>query len=74
MKVTLQQQRDFYSDFMGEELCPDQKEVSKEELDEVILDCQSMLRYSIDLNNKEEVSYWRKLLQENKVQRRMLTA
>lgn len=56
MKVTLQQQRDFYSDFMGEELCPDQKEVSKEELDEAILDCQSMLRYSIDLNNKEEVN------------------
>ncbi len=73
MKVTLQQQRDFYSAFMGEEICLDQKEVSKEQLDEAISDCQSMLQYSIDQNWKEEISYWRKLLQENKVQRRMLT-
>lgn len=74
MKVTLQQQRDFYSAFMGEELCSDQKEVSKEQLDEAISDCQSMLLYSIDHNDKEETSYWRKLLQENKCKRRMLTA
>ena len=74
MKVTLQQQRDFYSAFMGEEFCPEQEEISKEELDNSILDCQFMLQYSIDRNNKEDIAYFRKLLQKNKVQRRMLTA
>lgn len=74
MKVTLQQQRDFYSELMGEQPCPESEKNSKEELDEAILDCQSMLLYSIDRNDKEEIAYWRKLMQENKVQRRMLTA
>ena len=74
MKQTLKQQRDFYSELMGDQPCPEPEEISKKELDEAILDCQSMLQYSIDQNWKEEISYWRKLLQENKVQRRMLTA
>lgn len=73
MKTTLQQQRDLYSDFMHEDTCPEQEEVSKEKLDEAISDCQIMLQYSIDRGDKEEVSYWRKLLQENKVLRRLFT-
>lgn len=43
-----------------------------EELDEAIDDCIAMLQYSIDVNNKDEIFFWRKLLQGNKVQRRML--
>lgn len=74
LKVILQQQRDFYSAFMGEQFCTEPEIVSKEELDKAIEDCRSMLQYSIDQNWKEEISYWRKLLQENKCKRRMLTA
>lgn len=73
IKMTLQQQREFYAAFFGEEPCPANNELTAKELDEAIADCQDMLQYSIDHNNKEEISFWRKLLQENKVQRRLLT-
>lgn len=72
-KQTLQSQRDFYFSLMGESPCYDEHPATIEELDEGISDCYAMLQYSIDHNDKEEISYWRKLLQENKVQRRMLT-
>lgn len=72
MKETLQQQRDFYRDLMGETGCPEIINVSKEEIEKSIVVCRCMLQYSIDHHMKEEISYWRKLLQENKVQRRML--
>lgn len=74
VKNTLQSQRDFYAAFMGEPQCCERTETTIEELDEAINDCYAMLQYSIDHKNKEEISYWRKLLQENKVQRRMLIA
>lgn len=73
-KQTLQSQRDFYFAFMGEPPCYDDSSATIEELDEAINDCYAMLQYSIDLKDKNEISYWRKLLQKNKVQRRMLTA
>lgn len=78
-KDTLQAERKFYAAFMGDQpLCCYENSVEDsatiEDLDEAIADCNAMLQYSIDLNDKKEISYWRKLLQENKVQRRMLTA
>lgn len=74
-KNTLQSQRDFYTALMGDEIpCCAVEESAIEELDEAIADCIAMLQYSIDQNDKNEISYWRKLLQENKVQRRMLIA
>ena len=74
-KQTLQSQRDMYFALMGEEPCGGENECATlDELNEAIDDCYAMLQYSIDQNNKEEISYWRKLLQENKVQRRALTA
>ena len=74
-KNTLQSQRDFYAALMGDETpCCAIEESTIEELDEAIADCIAMLQYSIDQNDKSEISYWRKLLQENKVQRRMLIA
>lgn len=72
-KQTLQSQRDFYFALMGEQPCYEDCPETIEELDEAINDCYAMLQYSIDHNDKEETSYWRKFLQENKVQRRMLT-
>mgnify|MGYP000065425620 FL=1 len=74
-KNTLQSQRDFYAALMGDETpCYAIEESTIEELDEAIADCIAMLQYSIDQKDKNEISYWRKLLQENKVQRRMLIA
>lgn len=74
-KQTLQSQRDFYAAFMGDESCCCAESIGMiEELDEAIADCNAMLQYSIDQDDKNEISYWRKLLQENKVLRRMLTA
>ena len=75
IKNTLQSQRDFYvSLFPEQSQCCKENKLAIEELDEAINDCYAMLQYSIDQNDKEEISYWRKLLQENKVQRRLLTA
>lgn len=73
-KQTLQSQHDFYFALMCEQPCYDDSSATIEELDEAISDCYAMLQYSIDHNDKEETSYWRRLLRENKVQRRMLTA
>ena len=74
VKNTLQSQRDFYAALMGESQCCGEIKATIEELNEAINDCYAMLKYSIDQKDKEEISYWRKLLQENKVQRRLLTA
>lgn len=73
-KITLKEQEDFYVALMGEDVCcnGDNNQSTIEELDEAIDDCIAMLQYSIDVNNKDEIFFWRKLLQGNKVQRRML--
>lgn len=74
-KQTLQSQRDFFSAFFGEEVCSGEQSATIEELDDAINDCMAILQYSIDRNDKNEISYWRKLLQENKVcRRKLLTA
>lgn len=69
-RQTLQSQRDFYSALFGEEVCGGAQSAMIEELDDAIIDCMAMPQYSIDHNDKNEISYWRKLLQENKVRRR----
>ena len=74
-KNTLQHQREFYSAFYGEDICGAEETATEEELDEAIAECAMMIEYSIDRGDKEEISFWRKMLQENKVQRRkMLSA
>lgn len=76
MRVTLQQQRDFYTALFGEESCASycNEKNTEEEINRAISDCYMCLQYAIDRNDREEISYWRKMLQENKVQRReMLT-
>lgn len=74
--VTLQEQRDMYSKMFGDDkCCSDTTEIKDcSSYDDAISDCVAMLQYSIDQGNKKEVSYWRKLLQENKVQRRLLVS
>lgn len=69
-KNTLMMQRKMYFELF-EDTCPTE-EYSIADIDHAIADCEAMVRYSIDSNNKEELSYWRKLLQENKVLRRQI--
>lgn len=69
-KNILEAQREMYFLLFGDE-CPVEGN-SISDLDSAIVDCEAMVRYSIDSNNKEELSYWRKLLQENKVLRRQM--
>lgn len=73
--ITLQQQRDFYSSFYGDGYCYCNADDSLENIDQAICDCRMLLEYSIDQKNTEEIAFWRKMLQENKIKRReMLTA
>lgn len=75
-KNTLQEQRRLYYAMFGdtESLCCEETGGTIDEYDDAINDCMAMLQYSLDQNDKSEISYWRKALQEVKVQRRMLTA
>ena len=73
-KSTLQDQRDFFSAFFGDDYCGcgDGESASQEEIESAIAECEMMLQESIDRADKSEISYWRKMLQENKVSRREL--
>lgn len=73
-KMTLQLQRELYADLFGDESCGVEQNTTVQQIDDGIDNCIAMIDYSIDLGDKEEISFWRKMLQENKVQRRkMLT-
>lgn len=74
MKQYLQQGEEFYKAMFGEECCCEEEDATLQELDVAIADCQAMLDYSIDLNDKNEIAFWRKLLQKNKMQRRLLVS
>lgn len=73
-KQTLQSQREFFSAFYGDSYCECGcvENVSLEEINEAIVDCKMMIQYSTRQGDKEEISFWRKMLQENKVERRRL--
>ena len=43
---------------------------SIEEIDEGIGECEAMLYYSIHKGDDEEVAFWRRMLQKNKVAKR----
>lgn len=74
MKRTLREERDFYSYFYGDDYCGIERETDLDELEITIDECIGMLWDSIGQNNKEEIHFWRKMLQENKVLRRKLIA
>jgi len=67
---TLAAQRELIFSMYGETCSEEEYELS--DLDSAIADCEEMVRYSIERCDKEEVAYWRKLLQENKVLRRQM--
>ncbi len=68
-KNTLQNQRKFYVAMFGES-CPETGVINIKEIDNAIEDCRATLYDAIDRSDQNEISYWRKMLQENKVQRR----
>ena len=69
-KNTLQKQREMYSMMFGDSGCPVNENCTLEEIEQSIEECKSMLTEAISRSDKDEISYWRKLLQENKVHRR----
>lgn len=71
-KNTLESQRKFYAAIFGEECCPIQTNFNINDIEDAIAECEAMLCEAIHRSDKDEISYWRKLLQENKVQRREL--
>ena len=75
-KQTLQSQREFYAAFFGDGFgceCAMKFTGTKEELNEAIAENTMMLQDSIDQGDKDEIAYWRKLIQEQKTLRRLLT-
>lgn len=52
----------------------EEDEVQMQSLNENILEIEAMIDHFITLNNQEEVSYFRKMLQRTKVQKRILKA
>ena len=71
-KATMQQEEAMYAAMFGEE-CPS-NDVTLSEINESIDECQAMLDYSLNLANKEEIAFWRKMLQRAKVERREILA
>lgn len=41
------------------------------DFDEAIDDCKNMLLYSLDMQNKKEIAFWRKMLQQTKTDKRL---
>lgn len=71
--VTLQQEREaIHAFFVDEDICFTESTLTRDELDEAIGECHCMMLYAIDRGDKEDAAYWRKMIQENKVKRRLL--
>ena len=58
----------FISDFIGCECF--QNECNSSKFDESIEQINAMINYCIDIKDEEEISFWRKLLQQTKVAKR----
>ena len=71
----LQDEREAVYAFFGDEYrCYETESQTKEEVEESIMDCHMMLLWAIERQDKEEISFWRKHLQENKVRKRSIPA
>lgn len=71
LKNTLHERMRIYTAIFGEDnCCPEQNISSIKEIDQAIGECKAMLYEAIERSDKQEISFWRKMLQENKVQKR----
>ncbi len=73
-KTSLQDAEKAYFDMMGEAPCFTPASISIEELDTNIQECHAMLSHAITTSDKSEIAFWRKMLQQAKMQRRELLA
>ena len=70
-KNTLHERMQHYTEIFGEDsCCPKENICSIEEINQAIGECTAMLYEAIDRSDRQEISFWRKMLQENKVQKR----
>ncbi len=71
--MTMQEAHAEYVSFMGE-TCVAESIPRLSELENNIEECKSMLDCAIYRADKEEISFWRRMLQTAKVQRREILA
>ena len=70
--MTLQERENFINDFYGEDWCCPSTELTLKDIDENIEECKAMLDYSIEKTDNHEIAFWRKMLQQAKVQKRSI--
>ena len=71
--MTMQDSQVEYFAFMGDSCCAE-CEPTLSDIDQSIAECMAMLDNAIYRTDKNEISFWRRMLQTAKVQRRELLA
>ena len=71
--MKMQEAQTEYFSFMGE-ACVVEQTPTLGDIDNNIEECKSMLDCAIHRADKEEISFWRRMLQSAKVQRREILA
>ena len=71
--MTMQDSQVEYFAFMGDSCCAE-CEPTLSDIDQSIAECMAMLDTAIYRTDKSEISFWRRMLQTAKVQRRELLA
>ena len=71
--MTMQDSQVEYFAFMGDSCCAE-CEPTLSDIDQSIAECMAMLDNAIYWTDKSEISFWRRMLQTAKVQRRELLA
>lgn len=71
--MTMQEARTEYFAFMGNS-CGVEPIPALSDIEQSIEECRAMLNCAINRTDKEEINFWRRMLQTAKVQRRELLA
>ena len=77
MSKVLQSNETFLGAFFGEEFScpvPSVDVFTDKERQQSINDCYAMLQYSLDQQDKDEVAFWRRMLQRAKVEKRSVAS
>lgn len=72
--MTMQDAQAEYSAFMSDDSCITELESGLSDIARNIEECGAMLDCAIHRADKDEISFWRRMLQKAKVQRRELLA
>lgn len=76
-KQRLQSDENFIGMFYDREFsCQITEEVllTEEECQQSVNECYAMLQYSLDRQDKDEIAFWRKMLQRAKVEKRSIAS